>query len=391
MKTENMLIAGGVAAVALGAGILLLRGGAKVYLTIAEPLTGTTDPAPGDHLYNVGETVLIKAIPGPVYPYVQAWTVDGASKGTDESIYVTMNMDHRVTVTFTSDNPPPERIPASILNLTAEMPASVSLKQPFHGYWELLANRKRTYLIYPYDADNFLLDRFTYREIQFKVVDPYGLPVGNAPVYVNVAQTNDYNNGRLYIADTPSSPTNPILMYSDAQGIVKVPVAYHHEAIWDFVKEHMIFERHYWFGLTKESVCIQLGTEYYIPLYCTDIITAALTGSCPECNPIGQCISTEEFETAPTYNIITAYYAENSNVKNFCQFSTWLGIKHAGDKQETQEIVEPPGKPLCTSLFKPVYYIDEGVWRCTALAPLPSCNSGQFIAYSEADGYICLP
>jgi len=127
---------GGITAVGLGLFLQLSKAvqPAETLLTIAAGEGGTTDPAPGTYTHRPTDTVQITAIPNAGY-YVLGWTVDGVSKGSENTIYISMATSHNVAVAFTTTQPPPIRIPAKIVNLTAPPPLSLNVKQKYKGYW----------------------------------------------------------------------------------------------------------------------------------------------------------------------------------------------------------------------------------------------------------------
>mgnify|MGYP000085344816 CR=1 FL=1 len=85
----------------------------KYVLTIEQPDHGTTDPAPGDHEYSEGETVTITAIPDEGYQ-VAEWHLDDVFAGTEETLTVTMDQNHRVSVIF-EEKPPEAAWPWNVL------------------------------------------------------------------------------------------------------------------------------------------------------------------------------------------------------------------------------------------------------------------------------------
>jgi len=69
-------------------------------LTINRDGGGTTEPGPGDHIYQEGEQVAVEAIPDEGWYFVE-WT--GDYTGTEEEITLTMDEDKEITAHFDGD------------------------------------------------------------------------------------------------------------------------------------------------------------------------------------------------------------------------------------------------------------------------------------------------
>jgi hypothetical protein len=68
-------------------------------LTIAVDGMGSTDPAPGDHVYDEGTVVSVDAIPDAGY-MLDHWELDGVDVGVTDPYDVTMDMDHTLVAFF---------------------------------------------------------------------------------------------------------------------------------------------------------------------------------------------------------------------------------------------------------------------------------------------------
>ena len=68
-------------------------------LTISVVGSGTTNPAPGSHMYNEGEQVSVDAIPDPGWK-LDHWELDGVNVGDADPYKVTMDADHTLTAVF---------------------------------------------------------------------------------------------------------------------------------------------------------------------------------------------------------------------------------------------------------------------------------------------------
>ncbi len=74
-------------------------GGTQYTLTIGVVGSGTTDPAPGTHLYDEGLGVPVDAIPDGGWE-LSHWLLDGVNVGSADPYTVTMDDDHTLTAVF---------------------------------------------------------------------------------------------------------------------------------------------------------------------------------------------------------------------------------------------------------------------------------------------------
>lgn len=85
-------------------------------LTLASGTGGTTDPAPGDHVYDEGTEITITAKPDAHYRF-NGWTGDVPSgKENDNPIAITMNSDKSIAANFRLIYPPSNFTGQKILN-----------------------------------------------------------------------------------------------------------------------------------------------------------------------------------------------------------------------------------------------------------------------------------
>jgi len=68
-------------------------------LTISSSSGGTTDPSPGEHVYDSGTNVTVTAVPDEGYDLMQ-WVLDDVQMGNELEINVTMSQDHVLNALF---------------------------------------------------------------------------------------------------------------------------------------------------------------------------------------------------------------------------------------------------------------------------------------------------
>jgi len=221
LKPEHKAaLAVGVSAIAIGIFLILSKvsAAAKRYLMISVGEGGTTDPSPGTHSYNRGETVTIKAIPNEGYT-VGDWIVDGVLVASGVEQYtVTMDIDHTVIVTFWEGGVPPPSPPVSIVPLgSITVMSNIGVSGSGWG----------AHFSYHHCDENWNVDSYVKVPIRFKVLDAGGNGVPNVDValWANVPDESKYA-GIVLLDGEPHPETYPLVKKTDSNGVVSADVSY---------------------------------------------------------------------------------------------------------------------------------------------------------------------
>lgn len=225
-ETKIALLVGGV--VTIGAVALIAAkqtsGIGKYFLQIQASEGGTTDPSPSPSgIYkNPNETVTIRAIPSSGYT-VGTWILDGSEIGSQESIQVTMNMNHTVVVTFWQGGVPPPSYPVAII-----APTTTALTGYYLWTVELGALNIVKLTKIHYTDRNWNMGNYQNYPVTFKVIDANGRGVPNVDVNLYPDQFPDNSKYRGYIAtnDQSASASNPLRLPTDSNGYVTVNLSY---------------------------------------------------------------------------------------------------------------------------------------------------------------------
>jgi hypothetical protein len=235
-STKVALLAGGVLAVGAVAAVLSkVSGTGEGYLLqIQASEGGTTEPAPTPSgiFKKPGEIVTIKAKPNSGYT-VGTWILDGAEIGQQDSIQVTMNMDHYVVVTFWEGGQPPASYPVAITNLN-----TVTAWGRFGGIVELgLLNTVSNVVVSPINLSDTPGSMSEY-PMKFKVVDSAGRGVPNVPVdlWVDMVPDNSKYKGYLALNMALYTSGNRLRLTTDENGIVTVNIGYMYGIADDMLK-----------------------------------------------------------------------------------------------------------------------------------------------------------
>jgi hypothetical protein len=128
-------------------------------LTIAASVGGTTNPAPGAHVYPQGQSVSVQAIPDSGYSF-DHWQLDGANVGSANPYAVTMNSNHTLSAVFSINN--------YTLTITASTGGSTN---PVPGSYNYTYNTNAQVTAIP-DA-NFILDHWELDGANVGATNPY--------------------------------------------------------------------------------------------------------------------------------------------------------------------------------------------------------------------------
>jgi len=221
LKPEHKIaLAISVPIIAIGTYLIVSKVSAltKKYLMISAGEGGTTDPPPGTHTYNVGETVTIKAIPNEGYT-VGTWVVDGIKVAEQVEEYtITMDINHTVVVTFWEGGQPPATYPASIVPLgSISITSNIGVRG---GGWG-------AHISYHYCDENWNADKYVKVPIRFQVQDAAGRGVPNIDValWANIPDGSKYA-GIVLLDGEPHPQEHPLVKKTDADGVVSADVSY---------------------------------------------------------------------------------------------------------------------------------------------------------------------
>jgi len=134
-------------------------------LSIRSTTGGTTNPSPGDYIYNEGTVVRVTAIPNAGYQ-LDHWLFDGENIGKADAVDVTMNANHTLQAVFTVIPPPPEYT-LSIATTTG------GTTNPVPGSYKYPENTTIKVTAVPdadYNFDHWILDGVSYTTNPITVV-----------------------------------------------------------------------------------------------------------------------------------------------------------------------------------------------------------------------------
>jgi hypothetical protein len=194
----------------------------KKYLYISVGEGGTTLPAPGTYMYNVGENVTITAFPDEGYT-VGTWTVDGVEVARQVgSITVTMDADHNVIVTFWKGGVPPPTAPVGIKSLgSVTVVSNVGAWITGTPCWDQHIN------VY-YFGNNWESGKFASYPLKFQVFDAGGNGVPNVDValWTETPPDSGRYRGTTLLDGDVHTINKPLVKKTDGNGVVSVDVSY---------------------------------------------------------------------------------------------------------------------------------------------------------------------
>lgn len=273
---RTVILAGlGVTTVATIGALMLIKGKPEeVYLylfyddTLGEVYINDVYHSPDNYKPIRGTTLTLKAVPKQGM-YFNGWLVDGASKGADLAISLTMLESHTVSASFMSTEPAPPNgyIPATIYPITSPITVRQRVAAGFHqeavggGYARVLHCR-----------EDWLIMGLTPELVSFKVEDSAGHPVPNVPVELFTNPMPDGNDVgfRLELSE--------YLVQTMADGVATVTASY-------VVPDLKVFSlKHYHFCIATVipvpiCYCVYDGWSYGPGQYAW---SRSIKTSCPE-------------------------------------------------------------------------------------------------------------
>lgn len=338
MVSKKKLAVGALAVASIGLGAALLyrsvSGLNKAVLEIViEGSGGSTNPAPGVYEKVIGTVHTIEAIPDSGY-FVKKWTVDGMSAGTGKSISIWMNESHVIVVSFSTNPPPPPDYPPVALECL-DAP-SISLKQYYEGIWWIEGGNRTFYCVaVPIYDFNFLgipENVFLAPTVKFKATDVNGNPTADVPIEVWTTPI-DVIPAAFYISNSLHMAQNPIMAFTDSEGIIEVPVSYRHHEVANFAKSRCYLLRNWVNPLNPTTVdCVYPGftTQADRPLGCWyQEFGVSYNAECPYATQFGP---EYEIETVPMPHALSARIKDTS-IASSCALTGWFGLMHTGHEE----------------------------------------------------------
>lgn len=219
---KNALIAFGIS---VGAGLTVAAGiaiaealrppeepPAKHSVSIQATTGGTTDPAPGFYTYDFSTSVTVKAITFEDYEF-KGWYLNGENVGTQETLTFTVNEQNVLIASFEEIGAPP-LIPAFI------KPVQNCVSEDWWKIWTVAGYHTALALEHDFFNGGF---------VKFKICDSAGngVPDQLLCVYSDpMPDVTDYGFLGLGIPSRVHTIDDPLLLGSDSEGVVAVPVKY---------------------------------------------------------------------------------------------------------------------------------------------------------------------
>jgi len=225
LKPEHKVaLAISVPIIAIGTYLIVSKVSAltKKYLMISVGEGGTTDPPPGTHTYNVGETVTIKAIPNEGYT-VGTWIVDGIEVAEQVDEYtITMDINHTVVVTFWKEGQPPASYPTHLQSL-----GSIHVVSNV-GAWLTGTPGVNQCCHVAHCDENWNKNALVHVPIRFKALDAAERPVPNVDVLIWTDPMPDGGRyrGTVLLNDEYHPPEFPLVVKTDNDGVATAYVSY---------------------------------------------------------------------------------------------------------------------------------------------------------------------
>lgn len=233
MAAKAAVVVGGIVLAGVGGYLAynyLVKGGGggagKFLLQILAGDGGSTSPAssPSGTFEPAGSVVTITATPKSGYT-IGGWLLDGQEAGTSPSLTVTMNMDHNVIVTFWEGGEPPPSAPYAIVPVGGSATA-----WGFYGAKAISPLQDKYVHVLNCDQ-NWTWGNWAQYPAQFKVIDAAGkgVPGVDVTLFPDLFPDNGNNVGLVgYLALNlwPHSSSDPLILTTDANGIVTFSLTY---------------------------------------------------------------------------------------------------------------------------------------------------------------------
>jgi hypothetical protein len=264
MSKRSAAIVAGASVIGLGVAVLIDKlvhakpaEGKQYTLSLEATKGGTTNPKPGYYTYDSPTSVTVTAIPESGYLF-DGWYLSGEKVDTGLTYTVDVSGNVLLVASFVEEGAPP-LIPAYIRptqNCSTE------------EWWRA---RKQ----------NTSLQSFLYLEqskwiggyVKFKICDAAGNGVkGQSIAIYTDPNPDELSYGYVYLNDAEHTSANPLILTSDAEGVVSVKVTYkwiepnsnYQYTIGQAAKAHWVCLKYVWEG---DTYPIYDGATLTIPCY----------------------------------------------------------------------------------------------------------------------------
>jgi len=160
-------------------------------LQITATAGGTTNPAPGSHIYALNEVATVEALPETTY-LLDYWELDGFNAGASNPISITMNSNHALLAVFRT------KPDIAVIDVSSS-PTSVRRGQPVNVYVTIQnqGSLAETFDVIVYaDKDRTAIGD----EIVVGIQTVYDLPAGGTKTVYIIWDTTGQATGSYYIS-----------------------------------------------------------------------------------------------------------------------------------------------------------------------------------------------
>jgi len=218
---SGIAVVGGFSLIGLGGYLLyqLLKKppleGQQYTLVIEATVGGTTNPKPGTYYSGMPTTVTVTAIPNSGYNF-DGWFVSGVKVSTELTYTVDVSSNVLLIASFLKEGQPP-LIPAYI------RPVQNAISEE---WWKVWVETIPVGLLNHYVL-RFAQSRVIEGYIKFKIADNAGNGVaGQSIALYTDSNPDELGYGYVYLNGAEHTESNPLILISDASGVVSVKVTY---------------------------------------------------------------------------------------------------------------------------------------------------------------------
>lgn len=220
MVRSKAIVVGGLVGLVIGVSLYVIDKivkakpppeGLEYTLILEATVGGTTEPLPGTYYSDTPTTVTVRAIPDAGYIF-EGWYLSGELVSTELVYNVYVDGNILLIASFYKEDEPP-LIPAYI------RPVQSCVTE---DWW--YAHRKQEI-----NGSYLLLDRLKQISgyVKFKISDAAGNGVRGQQIAVYTDPNPDeLDFGYVYLNDAEHTSTNPLILTSDANGVVSVKITY---------------------------------------------------------------------------------------------------------------------------------------------------------------------